>query len=99
MKERIVLVSDPTGEFPSNTNVDFKVRIPDPIQLRGQGWKTALWGISVPDGGQSSKVLLDDPTNVVLTSTYIPPLQESLTKRRKPFAFILARTVCPMLAS
>ena len=46
---RIVLVSDPTKEFPSNTSSSFKVRLPVPLALSGGGWKVGLATISTPD--------------------------------------------------
>ena len=46
---RIVLVSDPTKEFPSNTSSSFKVRLPVPLTLSGGGWKVGLAVISTPD--------------------------------------------------
>ena len=46
---RIVLVSDPTKEFPTNTSSSFKVRLPVPLTLSGQGWKVGLAIISTPD--------------------------------------------------
>ena len=46
---RIVLVSDPTKEFPTNTSSSFKVRLPIPLTLNGQGWKVGLATISTPD--------------------------------------------------
>ena len=46
---RIVLVSDPTKEFPSNTDSSFKVRLPVPLTLSGGGWKVGLATISTPD--------------------------------------------------
>ena len=46
---RIVLVSDPTKEFPSNTSSSFKVRLPVPLSLSGGGWKVGLATISTPD--------------------------------------------------
>ena len=46
---RIVLVSDPTKEFPANTSSSFKVRLPVPLTLNGQGWKVGLATISTPD--------------------------------------------------
>ena len=46
---RIVLVSDPTKEFPSNTASSFKVRLPVPLTLSGGGWKVGLAVISTPD--------------------------------------------------
>ena len=46
---RIVLVSDPTKEFPANTSSSFKVRLPVPLTLSGGGWKVGLATISTPD--------------------------------------------------
>ena len=46
---RIVLVSDPTEEFPTNTTSSFKVRLPVPLTLKGEGWKVGLAAISTPD--------------------------------------------------
>ena len=46
---RIVLVSDPTEEFPNNTASSFKVRLPVPLALKGEGWKVGLAAISTPD--------------------------------------------------
>ena len=46
---RIVLVSDPTEEFPNNTTSSFKVRLPVPLELKGEGWKVGLAAISTPD--------------------------------------------------
>ena len=46
---RIVLVSDPTKEFPTNTTSSFKVRLPVPLELKGEGWNVGLAAISTPD--------------------------------------------------
>ena len=46
---RIVLVSDPTKEFATNTTSSFKVRLPVPLELKGEGWKVGLASISTPD--------------------------------------------------
>ena len=46
---RIVLVSDPTKEFPTNNTSSFKVRLPEPLELKGGGWKVGLAAISTPD--------------------------------------------------
>ena len=45
---RVVLVSDPTPEFPKNKNNSFKVRLPIQLPLTGPGWKVALHSISLP---------------------------------------------------
>ncbi len=43
---RLTLISDPTDEFRDNTNVDFKVRLTQPLILPGDGWETALVSLS-----------------------------------------------------
>ena len=37
------------NEFPSNTSNHFKIRLPNPIRLEGQGWKVGLTSITLPD--------------------------------------------------
>ena len=49
-------------EFPDNTSNAFKVRLPTPLRLLGEGWKVGLSSISLPD------------TNVNLTA--LAPLTE-----------------------
>ena len=56
---RIVLVSDPTKEFPTNTSSSFKVRLPVPLTLRGGGWKVGLAAISTPDAAMDLSRLAD----------------------------------------
>ena len=46
---RIALVSDATDEFPDNTTSSFKVCLPVPLELKGEGWKVGLASISTPD--------------------------------------------------
>lgn len=46
---RMTLVSDPTPEFPNNTNTTFQVRLSDPLQLKGDGWEAALVSMSTPN--------------------------------------------------
>lgn len=41
---RIVLVSDVTKEFPKNTTSSSKVRLPVPLELKGEGWKVGFCG-------------------------------------------------------
>ena len=36
-------------EFPDNTSNHFKIRLPEPMRLQGDGWKVGLASISVPD--------------------------------------------------
>ena len=37
------------NEFPDNTSNAFKVRLPTPLRLLGEGWKVGLSSISLPD--------------------------------------------------
>ena len=44
---RMTLISDATSEFPDNTNVDFKVRLAEPIHLKAEErWQAALVSMS-----------------------------------------------------
>ena len=62
---RLTLISDPTVEFPNNTNTDFKVRLAEPLQFaRQQEWETALVSMSTPNrhfGMESFGLAADDP--------------------------------------
>ena len=49
MERRLTLVSDPTDEFPNNTNQRFKMRIPDGLRLDGSGWQVALLSLTLPN--------------------------------------------------
>ena len=60
---RLTLISDPTNEFPDNTNVDFKVRLSEPLILPGDGWETALVSLSTSNihvGEESFDMAPDD---------------------------------------
>ena len=64
--KRLTLISDPTDEFPKNTNNSFKVRLPEPLSLQGEGWYATLMSLTVPDGGQSNAVIASDPHTKVI---------------------------------
>ena len=49
MEQRLTLISDPTDEFPNNTNSSFKMRIPNGLRLEGKGWHIALLSLSLPN--------------------------------------------------
>ena len=67
--KRLTLISDPTDEFPNNTNNSFKVRLPERLSLPGEGWHASLLSLTVPDQGQSNTVIAADPhTKVVKIS-------------------------------
>ena len=47
---RITLISDPTDEYPDNTNTDFKVRLAEPLRLpTEQQWQAAMVSLSTPN--------------------------------------------------
>ena len=64
--KRLTLISDPTDEFPKNTNNSFKVRLPEPLSLPGEGWYASLMSLTVPDKGQSNAVIASDPHTKVI---------------------------------
>ena len=44
---RLTLISDPTAEFPNNANVDFKVRLAEPLQLKwDEMWHATMVSLS-----------------------------------------------------
>ena len=63
--QRITFISDPTQEYPNNTNVKFKVRLPLPLQLEGE-WEASLWSLSVPDRELENKIRFQDTSQVIL---------------------------------
>ena len=63
--QRITFISDPTLEFPNNTNTKFKVRLPKPLQLEGD-WEASLWSLSVPDDHLPNKTLFADTESVIV---------------------------------
>ena len=64
--KRLTLISDPTDEFPKNTNNSFKVRLPETLSLQGEGWYASLMSLTVPDEGQSNAVIASDPHTKVI---------------------------------
>ena len=68
--KRLTLISDPTDEFPKNTNNSFKVRLPEPLSLQGEGWHASLLSLTVPDQGQSNAVIATDPHTKVIRYKY-----------------------------
>ena len=82
--QRLTLISDPTDEFPKNVNNSFKVRLPERLNLPGEGWHTSLMSLTVPDKGQSNAVIATDPHTKVLKfkMTYVIRKFQSGTYRR-----------------
>ena len=65
LPQRFTFISDPTAEFPNNTNQKFKVRLPLPLRLEGQ-WDASLWSLSVPDQELQNTTLFQDTSQVIL---------------------------------
>ena len=63
--QRFTFISDPTQEYPDNTNFKFKVRLPLPLQLDGS-WEASLWSLSVPDRELENKIVFQDTSQVIL---------------------------------
>ena len=82
--QRLTLISDPTDEFPKNANNSFKVRLPERLNLPGEGWHTSLMSLTVPDKEQSNAVIATDPHTKVLKfkMTYVVRKFQSGTYRR-----------------
>ena len=66
MIKRLTLISDPTDEFPNNANNSFKVRLPERLNLPGEGWHASLMSLTVPDQGQSNAIIAADPHTKVI---------------------------------
>ena len=67
---RMTLISDPTLEYPANTNNSFKVRLPSRLVLDGGEWVGSLWSMSVPDAGHRSEIIHSDPTQALVKFGY-----------------------------
>ena len=68
---RFTFISDPTDEFPNNTNNKFKVRLPTPLRLEERGqWYASLWSLSVPDKELPNSTLFADTTSNVFEFHY-----------------------------
>ena len=65
---RLTLISDATNEFPDNTNVDFKIRLAEPLHLKGeQRWQAAMASLSTPNSPAAYMKKLD----VKMTDTLV----------------------------
>ena len=61
----IVVLSDPSKEFPDNTNKAFKARLPQQVRFEGP-WEVGLTSISIPDVGIDLQTLVPkDTTNII----------------------------------
>ena len=67
---RITLISDPTPEYPNNTNNSFKVRFPARLVLEGGPWVGSLWNMSVPDAGHRATLIHADQNEPIVQFGY-----------------------------
>ena len=67
---RMTLISDPTPEYPTNTNNSFKVRLPSRLVLEGGEWVGSLWSMSVPDAGHRAAIIHSEPTQPLVKFGY-----------------------------
>ena len=67
---RVTLISDPTPEYPENTNYSFKVRLPRRLVLEGGPWVGSLWNMSVLDKGHRAVLIHDDSTVPIIQFEY-----------------------------
>ena len=58
-------------EFPDNTSNAFKVRLPTPLRLVGEGWKVGLSSISLPDTNVNLTALADLDEDIFGETCYI----------------------------
>ena len=58
-------------EFPDNTSNAFKVRLPTPLRLLGEGWKVGLSSISLPDTNVNLTALADLEEDIFGETCYI----------------------------
>ena len=57
------------NEFPENKANSFKIRLPNPIRLEGQGWKVGLFSIDMPDAHVTLPSFKDSAGKVTLAYT------------------------------
>ena len=70
MEQRLTLISDPTDEFPDNTNSSFKMRIPDGFRLEGKGWQIALLSLSLPNSDTETAPFAVGGDNLIAQANY-----------------------------
>ena len=70
MEQRLTLISDPTDEFPDNTNISFKVRIPDGLRLEGKGWQVALLSLTLPNSETVTTLFASGTNNMVIRTRW-----------------------------
>lgn len=79
----VTITSDPTNEFPNNTNSHFKKRLPNMLQLIKPGWKVGMVSIVLPV--VSNNVLLNTiPSIVDICDLEWTEMQPASSKRNNP---------------
>ena len=66
---RIVVLSDPSKEFPDNTTKAFKACLPQEVRFEGP-WEVGLTSISMPDVGVDLQTLLAKDTTKIISVKY-----------------------------
>jgi len=69
------------NEFPDNVSNHFKIRLPQPIRLEGQGWKVGLTAITLPDPTSQLPPFMKD--DGIMFYSYWVVTDSSGTKSRK----------------
>ena len=69
---RLTLISDPTAEFPNNTNADFTVRLSEPLQLKwDEMWQTVMVSLSTSNRSVGlMDLLVIRPDDVIIKATF-----------------------------
>ena len=57
------------NEFPENKTNSFKIRLPNPIHLEGNGWKVGMCSITMPDAHVMLPSFTDCEDKVTLAYT------------------------------
>ena len=70
MEQRLTLISDPTDEFPNNTNTHFKMRIPNGLRLEGNGWSVALLSLTLPNSDAVTVPFVSGTNNTIVRTRW-----------------------------
>ena len=90
--QRFTFISDPTQEFPNNTNTKFKVRLPLPLQLEGQ-WEASLWSLSVPDQELENKIVFQDTSQTILDFKFTIYRLDGHDSRTRKYSSVTVKAV------
>ena len=70
MEQRLTFISDPTDEFPNNTNNSFRTRIRNGLRLEGSGWHVALLSLTLPNSTRKDNPFLMNTKKELLRVGY-----------------------------